>query len=151
MLNNWLLSKLNTIKLRRLQLGYQLDIETLAMRQESEFLNDLHGGMWFLDEATLCLLVLLRIPADWDVLRFQIVMRRRRLRCGLKARLLPTLAEEVQSHIVNGYIDAIGTHALGVDEHAAHQDGIGALEGSEEQERNDMCQPEAQQLVIWRI
>lgn len=70
MLNNWLLSKLNTIKLRRLQLGYQLDIETLAMRQESEFLNDLHGGMWFLDEATLCLLVLLRIPADWDVLRF---------------------------------------------------------------------------------
>jgi len=65
------------------------------------------------------------------------------------ATFLPALAEEVQPHIVDGYIDAIGAHALGIDENPAYQDRIGALEGSEEQEGNEMRQPEAKQLVVW--
>jgi len=64
------------------------------------------------------------------------------------ATFLPALAEEVQPHIVDGYIDAIGAHALGIDENPAYQNRIGALEGSEEQEGNEMRQPEAEQLVI---
>lgn len=53
--------------------------------------------------------------------------------------LLLALPEEVQPHIVYGYIDAIGTYSLAIDEHSTNEDGVGALDGGQQQERNDVC------------
>lgn len=109
--------------------------------------------MWPLDEAALRLLVLLRIPAQRGVLRLQIIVRRRRQRRRLRTicwtgTLLPSLAEEVQPYIVDGYIDALGAHALPIDEYTAHQNGVGALDGRQQQEGDEVRKPEAQELVF---
>lgn len=110
--------------------------------------------MWgLLDKTVLSLLVFLGVHSQRRVLpcRFKVMI----MRCLARSMqfggiLLATLAQEMQSHIIDGQVYALRTGSLSIDEHTAHQNRVRALEGGEQQERNDVRYPEAHQAVICR-
>lgn len=106
-----------------------------------------------LDKTVLRLLVLLRVHSQRRVLpcRFKVMIMlwlARSMQLG--GVLLATLAQKMQSHIIDGQVYALRTGSLSIDEYTAHQNRVRALESGEQQERNDVRHPEAHQAVICR-